>query len=332
MSKYAFTTQLNSSSPKGVLGKLKNLSWGANIVLNYGIPSKAFHFGGGLGDHLLCTALFHELNKRGIQKCWMLSHYPEIFQNNPYGLQVVPDEWKTIKLLEKINRPATLLYYGKWIGDNDKIDPPKKHIIAEILQKCDIKGDVCLRPYWYGDTQLTKLVPEKDYICVQSTKTYSSTPMLNKQWDEDSLIEVVKLLKDKFEVIQLGTLEEPGLPNTIDHRNLDISDSATLLANAKFFIGQVGFLMHLARAVDTRSVIIYGGREKAWQSGYPCNENIETSPNCSPCWQNNQCDYHRQCLSAISTRDLLRGVDRLDARLSQDLEIHTANLSDSSKN
>lgn len=262
----------------------------------------------------------------------MLSHYPEIFQNNPYGLQVVPDEWKTIKLLEKINRPATLLYYGKWIGDNDKIDPPKKHIIAEILQKCDIKGDVCLRPYWYGDTQLTKLVPEKDYICVQSTKTYSSTPMLNKQWDEDSLIEVVKLLKDKFEVIQLGTLEEPGLPNTIDHRNLDISDSATLLANAKFFIGQVGFLMHLARAVDTRSVIIYGGREKAWQSGYPCNENIETSPNCSPCWQNNQCDYHRQCLSAISTRDLLRGVDRLDARLSQDLEIHTANLSDSSKN
>lgn len=332
MSKYAFTTQLNSSSPKGVLGKLKNLSWGANIVLNYGIPSKAFHFGGGLGDHLLCTALFHELNKRGIQKCWMLSHYPEIFQNNPYGLQVVPDEWKTIKLLEKINRPATLLYYGKWIGDNDKIDPPKKHIIAEILQKCDIKGDVCLRPYWYGDTQLTKLVPEKDYICVQSTKTYSSTPMLNKQWDEDSLIEVVKLLKDKFEVIQLGTLEEPGLPNTIDHRNLDISDSATLLANAKFFIGQVGFLMHLARAVDTRSVIIYGGREKAWQSGYPCNENIETSPNCSPCWQNNQCDYHRQCLTAISTRDLLRGVDRLDARLSQDLEIHTANLSDSSKN
>lgn len=332
MSKYAFTTQLNSGTPIGAIGKLKNLSWGINLVFNYGIPTKAFHFGGGLGDHLLCTAVFHELGKRGIQKCWMLSHYPEIFQNNPYGLQVAPDDWKTIKLLQKIKRPSTLLYYGKWIGDNDKIDPPKKHIISEILQKCDIKGDVSLRPYWYGDTRPNTLVPKKDYLCVQSTKTHSSTPMLNKQWDEDSLIEVIKSLKDKFEVIQLGTLEEPRLPNTIDYRNLGISDSATLLANTKFFIGQVGFLMHLARAVDTRSVIIYGGREKAWQSGYPCNENIESSPSCSPCWQNNQCGYQRKCLSAISSQDLLKGVNRLEARLSQELEVDTAFLSDHYKN
>jgi len=321
LSNYSFTTQLNSSSPKGVLGKLKNLSWGANLVLNYGIPTKAFHFGGGLGDHLLCSSVFHELGKRGIQKCWMLSHYPEIFQNNPYGLQVVPDDWKTIKLLEKIKRPSTLLYYGKWIGDNDKIDPPKKHIIAEILQKCDITGDVSLRPYWYGDTRPTSLVPKNDYICVQSTKTYSSTPMLNKQWDEESLIEVIKLLKDKFEVIQLGTLEEPRLPNTLDYRNLGISDSATLLANAKFFIGQVGFLMHLARAVDTRSVIIYGGREKAWQSGYPCNENIETSPNCSPCWQNNGCDFNRKCVSDISVEMASNAVEKLIGRLGSELEL-----------
>ena len=326
MSNYSFTTQLNSSSPKGVLGKLKNLSWGANLVLNYGIPTKAFHFGGGLGDHLLCSSVFHELGKRGIQKCWMLSHYPEIFQNNPYGLQVVPDDWKTIKLLEKIKRPSTLLYYGKWIGDNDKIDAPKKHIIAEILQKCDITGEVCLRPYWYGDTRPTNFVPKKDYICVQSTKTYSSTPMLNKQWDEESLIEVIKSLKDKFEVIQLGTLEEPRLPNTLDYRNLGISDSATLLANAKFFIGQVGFLMHLARAVDTRSVIIYGGREKAWQSGYPCNENIETSPNCSPCWQNNQCDYHRKCLSSITIDLTLNAIKRLMGKLDKSIESDHAML------
>ena len=262
----------------------------------------------------------------------MLSHYPKIFPNNPYGLQVVPDDWKTIKLLEKINRPSTLLFYGRWIGDNDRIDPPKKHIIAEILQKCEITGDVCLRPYWYGDTQANTSVPKKDYICVQSTKTYSSTPMLNKQWGEDSLNKAINSLKDRYELVQLGTLEEPRLPNTTDHRNLSISDSATLLANARFFVGQVGFLMHLARAVDTRSVIIYGGREKAWQSGYPCNENIESSPSCSPCWQNNQCDYQRKCMSDISTQDLLKGVNRLEARLSQELEVDTAFLSDHYQN
>ena len=40
------------------------------------------------------------------------------------------------------------------------------------------------------------------------------------------------------------------------------------------FVGQVGFLMHLARAVDCRAVIVYGGRETPAQSGYPCNENL----------------------------------------------------------
>ena len=63
----------------------------------------------------------------------MLSHYPEIFQNNPYGLNIVPDDWKTLKLLEKIGRPSTLLYDGQWIGNIDKVNPPKKHIISEII-------------------------------------------------------------------------------------------------------------------------------------------------------------------------------------------------------
>jgi ADP-heptose:LPS heptosyltransferase len=93
-----------------------------------------------------------------------------------------------------------------------------------------------------------------------------------------------------------------------------------MLANASFFVGQVGFLMHLTRAVDTRSVIIYGGREKAWQSGYPCNENIETNPNCSPCWQNNHCDYDRICLNEITVQDVKAAITRIEKRLTENLE------------
>ena len=133
MSKYAFTTKLNSNSRKGILGKLKNFCCGGNLLLNFGIPSKAFHFGGGLGDHLLCTALFHELGKRGIQQCWMLSHYPEIFQNSPYGLQVVPDDWKTIKLLEKIK---TYLK-GTSIRLADNVPAHTGYTINQTLEKVD---------------------------------------------------------------------------------------------------------------------------------------------------------------------------------------------------
>lgn len=320
MTKYKFT---NEFSPENLLGgraKSKHFLWAALLFLKNRVPSHAFHFGGGLGDHLLCTILFHELAKRGIENCWMLSHYPELFKNNPYNLKIVPDDWKTLKFLEKINRPSTLLYYGKWIGNIDRITPPKYHMIVEILQKANIDGEVTLKPYWYQEIDRSLKNQYGDYICVQSTNNFSSTEVKNKRWSEFKIQKTVDVLSKRYRILQIGMPEENKLENVIDCRASSISQSASLLANCKFFLGQEGFPMHLARSVDTRSVIIYGGRLKAWQSGYPCNENIETNPHCSPCWQNNHCDYDRICLKEISVIDVLEATERIEKRLPDELE------------
>ena len=137
---------------------------------------------------------------------------------------------------------------------------------------------------------------------------------------------VIEEIGKNYEIVQLGTNKEPLLNNVLDGRSLTIKESANLLANSEFFIGQVGFLMHLARAVETRSVIIYGGREKAWQSGYPCNENIETNPECSPCWQNNRCDFGRTCMEEIEAVDVISAIHRLENRIPHPLETVQANL------
>lgn len=306
--------------------------WGLKILTKNGIPQRAFNFGGGLGDHLLCTILFHELAKRGVKNCWMLSHYPEIFTNNPYNLKIVQDDWKTLKFLEKIKRPSTLLYYGTWIGDTDRIIPPKHHMAVEILEKANIEGKVSVRPYWHQEIDHSILNIHAEYICVQSTINFSSTEVKNKRWSEIKMQTVVDELSKRFCVIQIGTPEESKLNNSMDFRSATISESASLLANCTFFLGQEGFPMHLARAVDTRSVIIYGGRIKAWQSGYPCNENIETSPPCSPCWQNNNCDHTRICMTDISVEDVLNAISRLELRLDEDLETAKVSLDQVSKN
>ena len=332
MTKYGFTQEFSPENALGLTAKAKHIAWACNLLLKNGIPSHAFHFGGGLGDHLLCTIVFHELAKRGVENCWMLSHYPEIFQNNPYGLKIVPDDWKTVKLLEKIKRPSTLLYYGKWIGDIDKILPPKNHMIVEILQKANIRGEVKLRPYWYQKIDHSVIDQNCEYICVQSTNNFSSTEVKNKRWSETKMQKVVDKLSKKYSIVQIGVPEESMLQNSIDRRASSISESASLLANSKFFLGQEGFPMHLARAVNKRAVIIYGGRIKAWQSGYPCNENIETSPLCSPCWQNNNCNYDQKCMSDISVTDVLHAVSRLESRLDDNLETITVSLDDVSKN
>jgi hypothetical protein len=56
-------------------------------------------------------------------------------------------------------------------------------------------------------------------------------------------------------------------------------------------------------------------------AGWPCNENVETNPDCSPCWQNNGCDFNRKCLSDISVEMALKAVEKLISRLDSELEL-----------
>ena len=59
--------------------------------------------------------------------------------------------------------------------------------------------------------------------------------------------------------------------------------------------------MHLANAVGTRSVIIFGGREDPKLTGYPDNINLfDAGIECSPCWKVEEC-LHKKCMQNITT-------------------------------
>jgi ADP-heptose:LPS heptosyltransferase len=107
-----------------------------------------------------------------------------------------------------------------------------------------------------------------------------------------------------------------------------LRESAAVLANSVLLLGQVGFLMHLARAVDRPAVIIYGGREKPWQSGYSCNTNLATEPYCSPCWRWNACHnpVERVCMRHVEVDDVVRAVRERAARADEPLGEDTDDL------
>ena len=90
-----------------------------------------------------------------------------------------------------------------------------------------------------------------------------------------------------------------------------VRETAAILQNSRLYIGAVGFLMHLARAVDCPSVVVFGGREAPWQSGYICNVNLFSAVECAPCWRWNTCDLDRLCMRAIEPDDVIQGVERL---------------------
>ena len=86
--------------------------------------------------------------------------------------------------------------------------------------------------------------------------------------------------------------------------------------------------MHLARAVDCRAVIVYGGRETPEQSGYRCNENLYSAVHCSPCWRLNTCPYNRMCLERIDVHHVVDALERQVARTGSALEVDTDTITD----
>ena len=153
--------------------------------------------------------------------------------------------------------------------------------------------------------------------------------MLNKQWDHARFQDVVDTLSDKFKFVQLGAPTDPPLENVKDLRGVTtVRQSAAILHNARFYVGGVGFLMHLARAVDCPSVIVYGGREAPWQSGYVCNVNVYSALPCAPCWLRNTCDFDRKCMTKITVEQIVQAAWDVLSRPRNPLRVKTVEALD----
>lgn len=84
--------------------------------------------------------------------------------------------------------------------------------------------------------------------------------------------------------------------------------------------------MHLARAVECPSVIVFGGREAPWQTGYICNSNLYSAVPCAPCWLSNNCDFDRQCMSSISVADVVSAIRQMLEKPRNPLAVETIDI------
>ena len=294
----------------------KNAAWFVGAGLRHGCPERILHFGIAPGDDLLCTIVARELARRGEKKIWMMSKNAELFQNNTDVEKVVPVDYRFRDYAWVRGKKWQQLEYARMDLKRDMSVPPARHILAELCGRAEISGRVALRPYFFlTDAERASAGWAKGMIAIQSSGLGGQMMMRNKQWFPDRFQEVVGALKNDFKFVQLGSVHDPLLMNVEDRRGkTSIRESAAILANSEMFLGNVGFLMHLARAVDCPSVVIFGGREAPWQSGYPCNENLYTAEPCAPCWLWNKCDFNRVCMEKISAAAVVDAIRKLAAR------------------
>jgi hypothetical protein len=274
-------------------------------------PDMLIFFGVAPGDDLLCTAVLRELRRRGRENVWIASNYPEIFSGNGDVAEVVPFDSPYRRYATIWRCDVRHLEYSRFSGDQG--ESPRRHIIAELCARAGITGRITLKP--------TFALTEQEQACgtfaenkvvIQSGGLAAIFPMRNKMWFPERFQGVVDHLRRDIEFVQLGSAADPELSNVLDLRGkTSIRQSASILHHARAYIGTVGFLMHLARAVECPSVIVYGGREAPWQSGYTGNINLYNGLPCAPCWRWNSCDFERKCMTDISIAEVVRAMRSL---------------------
>jgi ADP-heptose:LPS heptosyltransferase len=284
-----------------------------------GHPQRIFHGGGGIGDDLLCTAVFRELKKRGEPKIVMRTFYGELFEGNP--------DVNTI-IRKKIPIVGPLMVHGLNLVQITHELLWKEHFIITLCRSANITGEVSLRPYVSlrpAEIATGRLFDRQ--IVIQSSALGSTVPMKNKEWYPERFQEVANQLQGKASLIQLGTQLDPPLKGALDLRGkTSLRGAAAILANSHVFVGLVGFLMHLARSVDCRSVIVFGGREAPSITGYIANKNLVGATPCSPCWLQDTCDYDRECMKMISVDTVVNAAVEQITRHGNPLETEVANL------
>jgi hypothetical protein len=314
-----------------VLGRMtrpmRMYAWDCAQMLARGRPKTVLVYGNGYGDHLLCTAVFRELRRRQLDGLWMMSSHPEIFRGNPDIDAVVPMHYSYPELAQRHGGRSVFPDYATIIESEDRSVPPKRHIISCMCQATGISGEVSLRPYFHlTPRERAKGLLASRQIAVQSSILSASMPIPNKEWIAGRFQAIVNALGSDYTFVQVGLAQDPKLEGVVDLRGkLSVRQTAAVMSQSLVFVGLVGFLMHLARSVDCRSVIVYGGREAPWQSGYSCNENLYNPVPCAPCWLWSKCDFGHRCMKEISPERAIAAIetqaDRIGSPLGVDVDV-----------
>lgn len=284
--------------------------WAAYTLARYGWPRKFVFYNSGVGDDLLCTTVVRELYKRKSGKVWIGTKYCELFEGNSGATAVPAGDWRFGALASVLGADIRPLWYTQYDPADDRDPEPPLHFAAMMCRKAGITGEIAVRPYVYlGQEEIIEGRLVADQIAVQSTTRAAATPLQNKEWMPERFQSVVDSLASRFNLVQLGSPTDPKLGNVVDLRGkTTLRQAAAVLSNSRLFVGLAGGLMHLARAVDCPSVIVYGGRERPEISGYICNKNVKSDQPCSPCWQRNRCDYDRVCMTSIDPSMVLEAI------------------------
>jgi ADP-heptose:LPS heptosyltransferase len=239
--------------------------------------------GPGIGDSMVLSAISYEfLAQRGEQVDVVVAH-PELYENNPSVRSAIG--WS--------------MDYPRSLPELDDQNVTKgEHNIQYACRKFGLKVPElsAIRPYFYGE----EILPEGLLGGWITMHPQPGPWTRNKDWYQSEWSQLSLLFGEK-PIFQLGGADDWRIPGT-DPRFMGapLRQVCTVLLRSDLHICPVTGTMHLAAAVGAPTLVIYGGRENPFVTGYSSQKKLSTQGlDCSPCWLVKPCPYGREILGEL---------------------------------
>lgn len=252
---------------------------------------------GGIGDVLMSTPALRELKRRN-PRCHVrfYSSFSPLVRGLPYIDEALPYE----------ARPSPAIYLD-YSDETDFVAPraPLVSLLGDTLglRVRDTRMDCVIDPALVARYRAAWQDLPRPHLAVVRRAASNRTP--NKNWPDGHWSSLLPRLCQRATVIELGEADETGLPVTaptyLDLRGrTSLAELVAAIAAADLYVGPMSGPAHIAAAVGTPEVVIYGGYEPPACTAYPTRVALTTPVPCSPCWLATPCPYDRKCLSGIS--------------------------------
>jgi ADP-heptose:LPS heptosyltransferase len=266
----------------------------------------------GFGDHLMLSAVIEGLKaERPELRLRIAANHPELFKGNPHVEEVVYEG-----SLKKFRRGALDAYLlTAFRPPEERHMQSTGHLIDDMYDRIGIplvhrprEPRIYLsdRELCYREAEIEALARPRVAV-VPNGKPNVRLP--NKIYPADQWAELGALLGQAAgSLLQVGASQDgPLLPGAADFRDIGYRHTASLLRRCDLVVTHVSGIMHLATAVGTRAVVLYGAAEHPAISGYPQNLNLYVPIECGPCWLETPCS-HLSCMKQLTPRRVLEEV------------------------
>jgi lipopolysaccharide biosynthesis glycosyltransferase len=189
----------------------------------------------------------------------------------------------------------------------------KKHYITVCCEYLGLEGEIEIKPSWEltdENKKFGRFVSESQTkqiaIISGGAMKYKTLPLAATQ-------AIVDTLKDECFFVQLGTEKDELLDHVYDFRSKSLRQVAAVLHNSDLFVGTIGGLMHLARAMDCPAVIAYGAEPLEFEY-YTGNSYVFSETPCEICASGEldpyaeSCPYDYKCIRNIAPEKMVTAI------------------------